>query len=400
MYGPDVLKSWFQVSTVFEAPTTITDFRTQTISVPYTEVYQQKQITEEPHMLTRSVKVSTVFEAPTTITQYSTIPGSTAVVYSTIRSAYTSTIVSVQPGRTIYETSISTEEGETLTATLSSIQALTVSSCTVPVGPATPAATLTLTRTLPGATFASFLTGATPSCSVPVGPVTPPATITLTRTLPGATLTSFFTAPGFNHSIVQTATVTSLLPGSTVTLPGGSSTVTEFATRTLPGSTSTITSVVNQPGEDNTITSTATETETTTCYETETVSTCNASPTGPASPPRETTVYATHYVTERLPTTTTYTADATCSDSTITITASGGWDKPGTYGPHSSSPTDWDSGKPSGYGPVSNSDDSWDDKPSGYGPASSPTGGWDDKPSGYGGPDAASTKSAESWKRA
>lgn len=350
-------------------------------------------------MLKSLSKVSTIFEAPTTITQYSTLPGSTVVVYSTIRSAYTSTVVSVQPGRTIYETSISTEEGATLTATLSGVQTVTVS-CIIPVGPATPAATLTLTRTLPGETFASFLTGATTSCSVPVGPVTPPATITLTRTLPGATFTSFFTAPGFNHSIVQTATVTSLLSGSTVTLPGGSATTTEFATRTLPGSISTITSIASQPDEDSTIISTATETETTTCYETETVSTCDASPTGPVSPPRETTVYATHYITEAQPTTTTYTADATCSDSTTTITASGGWDKPGTYGPHSSSPGDWDSSKPFGYGPVSNSDDSWDDKPSGYGPASSLTGGWDDKPSGYGDPGAAPTKSAESWKRA
>jgi hypothetical protein len=132
---------------------------------------------------------------------------------------------------------------------------------------------------------------------------------------------------------------TKTLPGEIVTAPTGSTTFTQYATETLPGAT--ITSTAYQPGKNNTITST----ETTTCYET--ISTCSASPTGPISPPRETTVYATDYVTKVIPTT--YTADATCSDVTVTITASsGGWDKPDTYGPHSSS-KGWGD-EPSGYG--------------------------------------------------
>lgn len=250
-----------------------------------------------------------------------------------------------------------------------------------------------MTRTLPGETQTSFVTAPTPSCTIPIGPVTAPPTITVTRTLPGATFTSFYTAPGFNQSIIYTSVVTSVLPGPTITstisgagatlteyetrtlpgatftAPGGSFTLTEYATKTLPGSVSTITSIVNQPGEDSTITTT----ETTTYYET--ISTCDASPTGPIPPPRETTIYATNYITKTIPTT--YTADATCSDSTITITAtSGGWDKPG------------------GYGPGSSSSDGWEDKPSSYGSD------WTDKPSGYGGPDAAPTKSDDSWKRA
>jgi hypothetical protein len=99
------------------------------------------------------VQVSTYFEAPTTITQYSTLPGATEVIYSTIESAYTSTVVSVQPGRTIYETMISSEEGATLTTTLNSVK--TVTCCTAPVGPATGPLEITYTRTLPGATSPS-----------------------------------------------------------------------------------------------------------------------------------------------------------------------------------------------------------------------------------------------------
>jgi len=192
----------------------------------------------------------------------------------------------------------------------------------------------------------------------------PGATYTSFFTAPGATFTSFLTAPGFNHSIVYTSFVTrpgptfvttapgalttvterqtETLPGATFTAPGGSITYTQYATKTLLGST--ITSVVFQPGANTTITST----ETTTCYET--VSTCSASPTGPASPPHETTVYATDYITKTIPgIPTTYTADGTCSDTTITVTASsGGWDKPDGYGSQT-----WDDGKPSGYGGAS-----------------------------------------------
>jgi hypothetical protein len=150
------------------------------------------------------------------------------------------------------------------------------------------------------------------SCSFPIGPVSQPATTTITQTLPGATYTSFLTAPGFNYSIVYTSFVTrpgptfittapgaqttvteyetETLPGATFTAPGGSITYTPYATQTLPGST--VTSVVFQPGDNTTIT----RTETTTCYET--VSTCSASPTGPASSPRETTIFATDYITK------------------------------------------------------------------------------------------------------
>lgn len=336
------------------------------------------------------IQISTLYEAPSTITKYSTLPGSTAVVYSTIRSAYTSTVISIQPGRTIYETSISTEEGATFTATLNSVQTITVTSYSVPIGPATPPA-ITVTRTLPGATLTSFVTASATSCS-PVGPESPQATITLTRTLPGATFTSFFTAPGYNHSSVYTSIVTlqgptvvstapgarttiteyetRTLPGATLTVPGGSVALTQYATKTLPGATytapggsftftqyatktlpgATITSVAYQPGENSTVT------ETTTCFET--VSSCSATPIGPVSSPRETTVYATDYVTKVVPTT--YTADATCHDVTVTITASSsGWDdKPGDYGPHTSS-------------------EGWGDKPSGYGGAhTTATGSW------------------------
>lgn len=145
------------------------------------------------------------------------------------------------------------------------------------------------------------------------------------------------TAPGVRTTITEYGTKT--LPGSTFTAPGGSTTYTQYATKTLPGST--ITSVIYQPGENSTVT----RTETTTCYET--VSTCSASRTGPASPPRETTIYATDYVTKTIPgIPTTYTADATCSDITITVTASSsGWDKPDGYGSQT-----WEDGKPSGYG--------------------------------------------------
>lgn len=296
-------------------------------------------------------QISTIIEPPTTTTKYSTLPGSIEIVYSMIISAYTSTIVSVQPGRTIYETSVSTQQGAT------------VISSYFPVGPASQPSTATITQTLPGATYTSFLT-ATTSCSIPIGPESLPATITQTRTLPGVTFTSFLTAPGFNYSSVYTSFITRpgqtftatapgapttiteretlKLPGATFTAPGGSFTYTQYATKTLPGST--ITSVVFQPGENSTITST----ETTTCYET--VSTCSASPTAPASPPRETTIYATDYITKTIPgISTTYTADATCSDVTITITASSsGWDKPGGYGSQT-----WDDSKPSQYGGTS-----------------------------------------------
>lgn len=219
--------------------------------------------------------------------------------------------MSVQPGRTIYETSVSTERGATIT-----------------------------------------------SYSFPIGPVSQPATTTITQTLPGATYTTFLTAPGFNHSIVYTSFVTrpgstfittapgalttvteretETLPGATFTAPGGSVTYTQYATKTVPGSA--ITSVVFQPGDNTTITST----KTTTCYET--VSTCSASSTGAVQPPCETTIYATDYITKTIPTT--YTADATCHDVSITVTSlSSGWDKPGGYGSH----TSWD-GKPSEYG--------------------------------------------------
>ena len=303
-------------------------------------------------------QTSTLIEAPSTITKYSTLPGSTEIVYSTIKSAYTSTVISVHPGRTIYETSVSTEEGATVT------------SCSLPIGPVSQPITSTVTQTLPGATYTSFFT-ATPSCSTPVGPESPPATITHTRTLPGLTLTSVFTAPGFNHSSVYTSFVTrpgptfvttalgpkttitefetKTLPGATITAPGGSLTYTHYSTKTLPGAT--VTSIVFQPGENGTVTST----ETTTCFETVSA-TCSASPTAPALPPRETTIYATNYFTKTIPTT--YTADATCTDKTVTITASSGtWDKPGSYGSQT----------------------------------------WDDKPSGYGG---AATTSGGSWKRA
>lgn len=248
----------------------------------------------------------------------------------------------MQPGRTIYETSISTERGPTVT------------SCSLPIGPVSQP--VTITQRLPGATYTSFFT-ATASCSVPVGPESPSATVTQTRTMPDFTFTSFLTAPGFNHSSVYTsfitqqgATFVSIAPGvrttitkyGTKTLPGapeGSTTYTQYATKTLPGST--ITSVIYQPGENSTITST----ETTPCYET--ASTCNASPTGPISPPRETTIYATDYITKTIPgIPTTYTSDATCSDATVTVTASSsGWDKPDGYGSQT-----WDDSKPSQYG--------------------------------------------------
>jgi hypothetical protein len=281
-------------------------------------------------------------------------------VYSTILSAFTSTIISVQPGRTVYETSISTKEGPTLTATLHSVQTLTTATCSIPIGPVSAPSTLILTKTLPGETYTSIVS---PSCT-PHGPVKPPTTITLTHTLPGATFTSFYTAPGYNHSVVRTSVITrtisgptivqtapgdrttlteyqtTTLPGLTFTAPGGKHTLTEYATETLPGSI--ITSIINHPGENSTITST----ETTTCYET--VSTCSATPVSPPHP--ETTIYATEYITKTLPTT--YTAHETCSDATITVTASSkGWDEGGGYGDHSSSHAggDW-GGKHSGYG--------------------------------------------------
>jgi hypothetical protein len=324
-------------------------------------VHRGKSLPRDPSIRRQEAdkldQVSTFFEAPTTVTQYSTLPAATEVIYSTIESAYTSTMVSVQPGRTIDETLIFSEEGATLTITLNSVQ--TVTSCTFPVGPATGPLEITYTRTLPGATYTSFITASETSCSIPVGPESPPATVTLTqtRTLPGSTFASFYTAPGFNHSSVYTSIVTrqgptftitapgasatvtqyetTTLPGATLTAPGGSITLTQYATRTLPGST--ITSIAYQPGENSTFTSTTTSIETTTCYETETVSSCSASPTGPVSPSSETTVYAT----ETLPTTYTYTytPEATCSDVTVTITASSSsWeDGPGGYGPHTSS---------------------------------------------------------------
>ena len=171
-------------------------------------------------------QTSTLFEAPTTVTEYSTLPGSIEIVYSTIESAYTSTIVSVQPGPTIYETFVSTEESATVT------------SCSFPVGPASYPATTTITQTLPGATYKSFLT-ATPSCSVPVGPESPPATVTYTQTLPGVTLTSIFTAPGYNHSSIYTSFITRPGITFTTTAPGAETTITELVTKTLPGATFT-----------------------------------------------------------------------------------------------------------------------------------------------------------------
>ncbi|GAB7327628.1 hypothetical protein MBLNU13_g11472t2 [Cladosporium sp. NU13] len=276
-------------------------------------------------------QISTLIEAPSIITKFSTLPGLTEIVYSTVRSAYTSTIVSVQPGRTIYETFVSTEKGATVT------------SYSFPVGPVSQPSTTT------------------PSCSIPIGPESLPATVTQTSTLPGITFTSFLTAPGFNHSSVYTSFITQqgptfvstapgvrttiteqktrTIPGPTFTAPGGSFTYTQYATKTLPGST--ITSIIYQPGENSTITNT----ETTTCYET--VSTCSASPTGPASPPREITIYAMDYITKTIPgIPTTYTADATCHDVTITLTASSSdWDKPDGYGSQT-----WDDIKPSQYG--------------------------------------------------
>jgi len=262
-------------------------------------------------------------------------PGST--IYETYISTkegptHKATLKSVET-QSIYETSISIKEGPTHTATFNSVETLTESIYSVPIQPVTAPPTLTLTRTLPGEIYTSFVTS---SC-IP----TPPATITLTRT-------SFYTAPGYNHSVVRTSIIshtvpgptivntapgsqttlteyrTKMLPGSTLTVPGGKSTLTEYATRTLPGST--ITSVINHPGENSTITTT----ETTTCYET--VSTCSVTP---VSPPRGMTIYETNYITKTLPTT--YTAYATCSDSTVTITASSkGWDKSGGYESHSS----------------------------------------------------------------
>jgi hypothetical protein len=113
-------------------------------------------------------QISTVFKAPSNVTEYSTISGATEIVYTTIESAYTSTIVSVQPGLTIYETSVSTEEGTTVT------------SCSFPIGPVSQPATTTVTQTLPVATYTSYVT-ATSSCSIPVGPESPPATITYTH---------------------------------------------------------------------------------------------------------------------------------------------------------------------------------------------------------------------------
>lgn len=284
---------------------------------------------EHSHCADKLNQISTLTEAPNTITRYETLPGSTDVVYSTIREVSTSTIFSVQPGRTVFETSIQTEEGGTSIA----YQTLTVSSCSTPVGPATPP-------------------------------------VVLTRTLPGVTHTSFVTIPGSNNSVVQTQIITSVLPGptqvitapcgqttatryETLTLPGstytalsGGTTITEYSTRTLPGFT--ITSVVSQPGSNTTIT------ETKTCYETTT-----ASPEGPVSPARESTIYATSYITKELPTT--YTADQTCSETTVFITASdSGWDKPDGYRPHSTA-----------------TDEEWGDKPSSYGgSASFPTGSW------------------------
>jgi hypothetical protein len=246
-------------------------------------------------------QISTLIEAPSTITQYSTLPGSTEFVYSTIRSAYTSTIVSVQPGRTIYETSVSTQQGATIT------------SCSFPVGPASQPATTTITQTLPGATYTSFLTAPGFNYSI---------VYTSFITRPGPTFIS--TAPGAQTTITERETET--LPGTTFTAPGGSITYTQYATKTLPGSV-------------------ITNTETTTCYET--VSTCSASPTGPASPPSETTIFATDYITKTIPgIPTTYTADATCSDTTITVTASSsGWDEPGGYGSQT-----WEDSKPTPYG--------------------------------------------------
>jgi hypothetical protein len=257
-----------------------------------------------------------------------------------------------------------------LTTTLNSVQ--TVTSCTAPVAPATEPLEITYTRTLPGATYTSFITATETFCSIPVGPESPPATITLTqtRTLPGATFTSFYTAPGFNHSSVYTSVVTRQGPTFTITAPCNSATVMQYETTTLPGATltapggsialtrtlpgATITSIAYQPSENSTFTFTTTSIETATCYETETASSCSASPTGFVAPPRETTVYATDYVTKSVPTTYTYTytPETTCSDVTVTITASAsGWDdagKPGRYRPHTSS--DGWGGKPSGYG--------------------------------------------------
>lgn len=239
------------------------------------------------------------------------------------------------------------------------------------------------TSTVPASTV--YVSGSDHTSFVPASTVTvagPAQTSVLTAfktlTQPAALTTVYVTriGQGWNHTITQeemdvvtttehdystiyneeTTTLTSVvtLPGEattklaggqttfteyeTTTLAGGSFTLTEFATKTLPGST--ITSIIDQPGENSTITST----ETTTYYET--ISTCNATPIGPVSSPQATTIYATNYVTKLVP----KTAQATCSDSTITVTASSGdWDKPDGYGPHSSSSGDWGD-KPDGYG--------------------------------------------------
>lgn len=271
------------------------------------------------------------------MTRYETLPGTTDVVYSTIREAFTSTVLSVQPGRTIYETSVVTEEGDTLTATLSSVETITVSSCSIPIGPVTPP--VVLTRTLPGVTYTSFVTAPEFNNSVVV-------TSTQVITAPGGQTTvteyetetvqgSTFTAPGGETIVTEYETKTA--QGSTFTAPGESATTTEWATRTVPGENSTITS-----------------TETTTCYETVT-----ATPEGPVSPARETTICATSYITKDLPAA--YTVSETCSDATVTITASkDGWGKPGGYGPHSTATGDWGDDKPSGYGdPVASSTGYW-----------------------------------------
>jgi hypothetical protein len=78
-------------------------------------VHRGKSLPRDPSIRRQEAdkldQVSTFFEAPTTVMQYSTLPAATEVIYSTVESAYTSTVLSVQPGRTIDETLISSEEG-------------------------------------------------------------------------------------------------------------------------------------------------------------------------------------------------------------------------------------------------------------------------------------------------
>lgn len=238
----------------------------------------------------------------------------------------------MQPGRTFYETVVSTEEGDVQTQFISSISTIFISTCSDLVAPATPASTVT--KFLPGSTLTSILTA----------PGSPGSerTVTEYQTKFMSGSPSVITAPGEDKTFTKYET--KFLPGSTVTAraegsvvtqystlyetkfmsgAGSDRTTTEYETKFLPGSTvtkdqegPTVTHFATKEGGASVLTKVETETR----YETKEIQM-------------------------------THTAEASCAaPATVTITSwSDGGAKPSAYEPHSGVTGGWDN-KPADYG--------------------------------------------------